>query len=143
MNHYHRDPIRCTGAECRRNRYEEERGREEGDDGDSKEHEIESREIKRRFWQTETRERKSDSAPKGEKSNKTSAPEMRPNDPLNPDPMRPGVTPTFPRPRPRLRQPRRRRLNLKSQPDEFLRRCYDSRNYSRRFSFIVCSRHRP
>src|SRR4051794_40631396 len=48
--------------------------------------------------QTETRERKSESAPKGEQSDKTSAPEMRPNDPLNPDPMGPGATPTFPPP---------------------------------------------
>jgi hypothetical protein len=46
--------------------------------------------------QTDTRERKSESPTKGDQSDKTAAPEMRPTDPLNPDPMRPGATPTFP-----------------------------------------------
>lgn len=46
--------------------------------------------------ETETRQRKSESPTKGEQSDKTVAPEMRPTDPLNPDPMRPGATPTFP-----------------------------------------------
>lgn len=39
------------------------------------------------------RERKADTPP----AQTTPAPNMRPTDPLNPDPMRPGTPPTFPR----------------------------------------------